>query len=166
MFTLWSSSQYWHFFSNLRTLGIFCTRRRQSLWPSLHISPIDHTWTKTPLPSCTRAVRVHMCVQSYNGLLIGKHTGRQAKLKPDKFKQNTPPVSPLRSVFANRQCQASSFCHLNAPREGSWMNPRRSGVYDLWGILLGVYVLWEERAGSKSLITEREINWACVVCAK
>lgn len=101
---------------------------------------------------------VHMCVQSYNGLLIGKHTGRQAKLKPDKFKQNTSPVSPLRSVFANRQCQASSFCHLNAPREGSCMKPRQSGVYDLWGIVLGVYVLLDERAGSKNLITEREIN--------
>lgn len=38
------------------------------------------------------------------------------------------------------------------------MKPRQSGVYDLWGIVLGVYVLLDERVGSKNLITEREIN--------
>lgn len=118
---------------------------RQSITPELK-----------PLFRLVLELCVYICVFSLTMDYSLENT--QAKLKPDKFKQNTSPVSPLRSVFANRQCQASSFCHLNAPREGSCMKPRQSGVYDLWGIVLGVYVLLDERAGSKNLITEREIN--------
>lgn len=57
--------------------------------------------------SRTLCVCACVCVQSYNGLLIEKQTGRQPQLTPDKFKQTSTPRPPC--IISLTECQGCFF---------------------------------------------------------
>lgn len=70
---------------------------------------------------------VCFCVQSYNGLLIEKQTGRQPQLTPDKFKQtSTPPPPPLPRppIVSLTECQGCFLvylCDFDTWQQASWV---------------------------------------------